>query len=384
MDDKKYLDYEYLYKQPFTITNIGSGVCIIVINQTTKINGVPTDSLYNYNVFDSNNVSVDPLIEFKHKIKFGITDVYIKLEPKESLTICAKNDSVFKLNDSYVHVINNINVDDSITYDHSIELSGNINSLLTSNFTNENIRLDPGCFQGLFSENSALKHTDKLVLPSKYLSYRCYQDMFNGCINLLTPPKILPANKIPTCAYKNMFRNCQNLIYIPDILATQFNADCCTAMFARCLKLSDISNFPKDFDYICMCAFYDMFTACCNLKIFPKYFKIKNKVESNAFTCLFDRNLILGRDSHNIDVYFDENKAEPAAFDLTGDNSNSITSSAFSITSSAFRNNYSFRIQRLKFIPISNSPLSVFRKYYFGFKLDNSDSECSESVLEKQ
>ena len=91
----------------------------------------------------------------------------------------------------------------------SIEASGNVNSMLSSDF--ENITSLSGyvyAFRYLFCDCTSL--TKAPDLPATTLAQGCYSSMFFGC-TLLTKAPDLPATTLASYCYSYMFEGCTGL-----------------------------------------------------------------------------------------------------------------------------------------------------------------------------
>ena len=94
----------------------------------------------------------------------------------------------------------------------TIKASGNINSLLSTNFEsiNDLTEYDGYTFSKLFKNARSLKDISELKLPATTLAGLCYDSMFEGCTSLVNAPK-LPATSLVEFCYTYMFSGCTNL-----------------------------------------------------------------------------------------------------------------------------------------------------------------------------
>ena len=121
------------------------------------------------------------------------------------------------------------------------EVEGNALSLhWYDDFKNETYATNE-VFRGLLHDNTTLINAKNLVLPATHLATRCYEDMFEGCTNLITPPTILPASKLEYGCYNRMFSGCTSLTTAPIIMAKSFGSYSCQGMFSNCSSLSAIT-----------------------------------------------------------------------------------------------------------------------------------------------
>lgn len=93
----------------------------------------------------------------------------------------------------------------------------------------------------LFYNATTLINSSGMTLPATIVYDNCYNDMFNGCTNMLTAPSILPATTVGASSYKRMFRNCKKLEISPIIVAQTFTEQTCSNMFYDCIILNTIT-----------------------------------------------------------------------------------------------------------------------------------------------
>jgi len=77
-------------------------------------------------------------------------------------------------------------------------------------------------------------------LPATITQPWCYQNMFNGCTNLISGCSILPANHLANYAYMYMFQNCTNLEQAPEICAETWDTQSMVQMFTNDNKINKI------------------------------------------------------------------------------------------------------------------------------------------------
>lgn len=96
----------------------------------------------------------------------------------------------------------------------SIEASGNINSMLSSDYKNiTSLAGHTNAFYGLFKGCKSLVDVTKLELPATTLAVSCYSKAFSGCSALTRTPD-LAASALPNACYENMFSSCGSLTKI--------------------------------------------------------------------------------------------------------------------------------------------------------------------------
>ena len=87
-------------------------------------------------------------------------------------------------------------------------------------------------FYMLFKNSTKLINANFLVLPT-VSTQSCCREMFNGCTNLTTAPK-LPATTLASNCYRSMFLYCTSLTIIPALPATTLADSCYQYMFENC------------------------------------------------------------------------------------------------------------------------------------------------------
>lgn len=107
--------------------------------------------------------------------------------------------------------------------------------------------------------------TPPIMAPTQVGQYSC-SHMFYGCSKLKTPPR-LPAETIMNYCYEHMFYRCASLQYAPELPATYLYDSCYYGMFEECESLIIPPSLPAmTLNRAC---YYDMFSRCKNLKIMP-------------------------------------------------------------------------------------------------------------------
>ena len=123
-----------------------------------------------------------------------------------------------------------------------IEASGNVNSMLSSDFDNlTSLSGYDYAFFKLFSGCTSL--TNAPELPATSLAPVCYMDMFENCTSLTNAPE-LPAINLATECYRVMFWNCTSLTTAPSLPATSLARWCCAGMFGGCTSLTNAPSLP--------------------------------------------------------------------------------------------------------------------------------------------
>lgn len=148
--------------------------------------------------------------------------------------------------------------------DTAFDVEGNAMSMLfDDNFEGE--EFDSGTtyhLSGLFYSATTLVNASGMTLPATTVCENDYNDMFNGCSNLLTPPE-LPATTIGASCYKRMFQGCTSLSTSPELLATTLAAECYSNMFNGCSSLTTAPDLSAT-TLITKC-YQQMFDGCTSL-----------------------------------------------------------------------------------------------------------------------
>ncbi len=92
-----------------------------------------------------------------------------------------------------------------------LSVSGNVMSILYKEGFDKKIEIPTeNALASLFAENTSLFDASNFLLPATNLKPNCYDGMFNGCINLISTPKLIAPTLVTSC-YSNMFAWCENL-----------------------------------------------------------------------------------------------------------------------------------------------------------------------------
>ena len=162
------------------------------------------------------------------------------------------------------------------------KLKGNIMSLIDSTGFTTATTMDntPSgysgayTFLGLFRWCTGLTDASDLLLPATLIRGQgAYRQLFQDCINLVTPPRVFPATSITGGYHYNAtFKGCTSLTTAPEILLTDANggSGCFQNMFQGCTSLTTvpdllvtgITNNSSSF-------FNGMFQGCTSLTTAP-------------------------------------------------------------------------------------------------------------------
>ena len=144
--------------------------------------------------------------------------------------------------------------------------------------TSSDILTSENNFRMLFTQNRIVS-AEKLVLPSKTLTYGCYCGMFMGCTSLTTPPE-LPATSLAEGCYSTMFMGCTSLTTPPELPATTLADSCYSQMFDSCTGLTTAPELTAT--TLARRCYYWMFIHCSNLN----YIKCL-AIDISAFDCTY-------------------------------------------------------------------------------------------------
>lgn len=124
------------------------------------------------------------------------------------------------------------------------------------------------CPSNLFSQCTGLTNAENLVLPATTLTEHCYENMFNGCTNLVKAPKALPATTLADSCYDSMFEGCTSLTTAPELPATTLAQSCYNDMFRGCTSLATAPVLPAT--TLAGGCYYVMFEGCTSLTTAPE------------------------------------------------------------------------------------------------------------------
>lgn len=168
-------------------------------------------------------------------------------------------------------------------------LSGNCMSMIYGDDADKYDHVPDYGFYKLFAECDGIVSVDEDFLPANSVGAHAYEDIFNSCTNLITPPKlnamvlgeqcyrgsfygcssiqefsILPATELANGCYYYMFGNCSSLKIPPILPALEMKKQCYYSMFFACKSLEIGPDLPAlvlgDSSY------YQMFYNCTKLK----------------------------------------------------------------------------------------------------------------------
>ena len=156
----------------------------------------------------------------------------------------------------------------TFTISKQCNLKGNCMSMLYEDDAINNNSVASYAFQGLFQNAATIINASELQIPATSLNTYCYRNMFQGCSNLVYPPKTLPAKTVKSYSYYQMFAGCNSLVEAPKISATTLASYCYQYMFSGCSKLKTVYDLPGK---VCQTYCYAyMFQNCTSLVNPPK------------------------------------------------------------------------------------------------------------------
>ena len=130
----------------------------------------------------------------------------------------------------------------SFTISGKCNLLGNCMSMLFGDNAASNLSLEGKdyAFMYLFKNCTGIINISPNLLPATTLSFSCYNEMFNGCTQLVNCP-LLPATTLYGYCYANMFVRCMSLKQGTNIFPkeeTYLAPWCCGYMFSECSSLT--------------------------------------------------------------------------------------------------------------------------------------------------
>ncbi|MCQ2203553.1 MAG: hypothetical protein MJZ15_03825 [Bacteroidales bacterium] len=125
--------------------------------------------------------------------------------------------------------------------------------------------LTESCYNCMFYNCTSLVNAPEL--PATTLTKSCYNGMFNGCSNLVSAPKLSATTVAEGCC-RDMFANCTSLITAPKLYATTLASYCYGSMFLNCSSLVNAPELPAT-TLASFCYDY-MFHGCTSLITAPK------------------------------------------------------------------------------------------------------------------
>lgn len=153
------------------------------------------------------------------------------------------------------------------------DVEGNIASLqYGDDFIEHQYDRHPGpfAFLRLFYQNKKIVSAYNLILPSKEIRSRAYQNMFTGCTSLVSSPDILYENAFTSnndyYAMYEMFSGCSSLETVHDmhvVTFSQYGNGTCWRMFFNCTSLKHAPALPT-LELKASC-YREMFSGCTNL-----------------------------------------------------------------------------------------------------------------------
>ena len=124
-----------------------------------------------------------------------------------------------------------------------VSLSGNVMGLLDNGAGNTTEIPNDSCFLKLFQLSVGITYVSDNFLPATTLKEQCYTNMFYGCTQLTTAPK-LPATNLAVACYRGMFFRCYKLEKAPELPALTLQQDCYKGMFKDCTSLTTAPALP--------------------------------------------------------------------------------------------------------------------------------------------
>lgn len=147
------------------------------------------------------------------------------------------------------------------------DLSGNITSLIDSDDYKDVETISAnGALAALFRDNDGVVSARDLLLTATTVSNACYQQMFQGCVNMTEAPKDILAANGAANVFSQMFSGCTNLATPPErIYGTAMGDHGAYRMFYNCKALTRCPDGLDDKTELRDFSFSEMFYGCSNL-----------------------------------------------------------------------------------------------------------------------
>lgn len=127
-------------------------------------------------------------------------------------------------------------------------VEGNIMSLCYGdNFSGQTTIPANFQFRKLFSGATHITSAENFVLPSTTFPKSCYSQMFQGCTNLVTPPKVVGTSASTfngDYCFSDMFANCSSMTKAPELPMTILGTQCYWYMMQGCTSLTEAPVLP--------------------------------------------------------------------------------------------------------------------------------------------
>lgn len=157
--------------------------------------------------------------------------------------------------------------------------------------------------------NTGLRYADKLVIDVDEAPDNSFANMFEGCIQLETPPQIrigkvgqygcsemfagcalmmyapdLTASEVGNNGYYGMFRDCSTIVNAPTVAATSIGDYACSEMFMECKRLIDAPALTAT--AVNKGGYSYMFDGCTSLVNGPEL--PATTISEKAYVAMFD------------------------------------------------------------------------------------------------
>ena len=174
---------------------------------------------------------------------------------------------------SGVSINNNIGIG-TIRPSAAAHVEGNIMSLLYGdNFIEQTVIPRNFNLRNLFSAATNITSAENLVIPATTVKKQCYSQMFQGCTNLVTAPKVIGSSAMTWSGdycWSDMFHGCTSLVNAPQLPATTLGTQCYWFMFEGCTALETAPVLPAlTLNNQC---YQGMFDSCSSLNYIKAMF----------------------------------------------------------------------------------------------------------------
>jgi hypothetical protein len=188
-------------------------------------------------------VQWDTIFSYNMEYRYPTSSAWIDLDDGETITVTPPGTTVLFHGDRPItQLFDDPDIDPWVFTGEAISISGNLNALL-----GDDIPLTIGnyCFNNMFNGCTNLVSAD-IELPATTIGIECYKGMFEGCTNLTSLSLYLPAETLKNSCYKNMFKECTNLRDVSMPGATTLATSCYESMYEGCTHITNpgITDLP--------------------------------------------------------------------------------------------------------------------------------------------
>lgn len=159
-------------------------------------------------------------------------------------------------------------------FDGDVDISGEIMSMQNWNFFTDNVASATSLFSRMFYGSDKVYNIDGMTISTKSSSASCFEDLFDGCINITHIPDDLISGittRIGARSMAGMFRGCTSLVDVHNIFfptSRVIDEYAYAEMFMDCISLTEPSSYLPE--TLGKYSFYGMFRNCIALEHSPR------------------------------------------------------------------------------------------------------------------